>query len=79
MSGTDGHYKPFQDVYGTVTSEKCRPSLQKRPARAKTLPYVASIQHARNTNIMMQCEECDEAYHVQAHCEREEGIEHGSW
>ena len=59
MSGTDGHYKQFQDVYGTVTSEDCRPSLQKRPTRVKTLPFVASIQHARNTNIMMQCEECE--------------------
>ena len=26
---------------------------------AQTLPFVASVQHARNTNIMMQCEECD--------------------
>jgi hypothetical protein len=59
MSGIEGHYKPFQDVYGTATSEESRPSLQKRPSRAKTLPFVASIQHARNTNIMMQCEECE--------------------
>ena len=55
----DGHYKPFDSVYGTDTSEEHRPSLQKRPNRQKTLPFVASVQHARNTNLMVQCEECE--------------------
>ena len=55
----DGHYKPFEIVYGKTTSEKHRPTLQKRPARLKTLPFVASVQHARNTNMMIQCEECE--------------------
>ena len=57
--GNDGHYKSFQEVYGTVTSEDSRPSLQKCSVRAKSLPFVASVQHARNTNIMVQCEECE--------------------
>ena len=55
----DGHYKPFDTVYGKTTSEKHRPTLQKRPGRLKTLPFVASVQHARNTNMMIQCEECE--------------------
>ena len=58
-SQEDGHYKPFDSVYGTDTSEEHRPSLQKRPNRQKTLPFVASVQHARNTNLMVQCEECE--------------------
>lgn len=56
----DGHYKQFQDVYGTVTTEDHRPSLQqKRCTNSKTLPFVASIQHVRNVNLMVLCEECD--------------------
>ena len=59
MPNDDGHYKPFDSLYGKETSEKHRPSLQTRPSRAKTLPFVASVQHARNTNLMVQCEECE--------------------
>ena len=55
----NGHYKSFSDVYGTKTSEEHRPSIQKKPAKQKTLPFSASVQHARNTNIMIQCEECE--------------------
>ena len=56
---TNGHYKSFESVYGTVTAEEHRPSLKSRPSRAKSLPFVASVQHARNTNLMVQCEECE--------------------
>ena len=42
----DGHYKPFDTVYNTVTSKEHRPSLQNRPARQKTLTFVASVQHS---------------------------------
>jgi len=45
----DGRYKPFNTVYNTVTSEEHRPSLQNRPARQKTLPFVASVQHAKKS------------------------------
>ena len=55
----DGHYKPFDTIYNTVTSEEHRPSLQNHPVRQKTLPFVASVQHAKNTNLMVQCEECE--------------------
>ena len=56
---TNGHYKPFQEVYGTCTTEEFRPSLQKRSSRGKALPFSASIQHVRNVGIMVQCEECE--------------------
>ena len=46
-------------MYGTVTSEEHRPSLQKPPARSEILPFSASVEHARNTNMMIQCEECE--------------------
>ena len=48
-----------QCIYGPATSEEHRPSLQIPPARSKTLPFTASVQHARNTNMMIQCKECE--------------------
>ena len=57
VPGEDDHYLPFEKVYGTPTTEIQRPSLSKRSKKQKTLPFVASIQHARNVNLMVQCEE----------------------
>ena len=55
----DGHYKLFEEVYGTVTTKEFRPSLSKRSAKSKKLPFSASAQHIRNEDLMVQCEECD--------------------
>lgn len=55
----DGHYKPFEEVYGTTTTEKFRPSLSKQSAKSKKLPFSASVQHVRNVDLMVQCEECE--------------------
>lgn len=48
---------PFSDVYGTSTNEQYRPSLQARKGRQKTLSFSASVQHVKNVDIMLQCEE----------------------
>ena len=56
--GEDEHYLPFENVYSTDTTEVHRPSLSKRSKKQKTLPFVASIQHVRNVNMVVQCEEC---------------------
>ena len=58
VPGEDEHYLPFENMYGTPTTEVHRPSSSKRSKKQKTLPFVASIQHARNVNLMFQCEEC---------------------
>ena len=52
------HYKPFSEVFGTTTSEEHRPSLTSKPPK-KTVPIPTSVRHAKNTNIMIMCEECD--------------------
>ena len=56
--GEEGHYASFEDVYGTPTTERHRPSLQVRKGRQKTLPFTAIVQHVKNIDIMVQCEEC---------------------
>ena len=43
---------------GTSTTEQHRPSLQVRKGRKKTLPFSASIQHVKNVDVMLECEEC---------------------
>ena len=59
VPGEGGHYKPFLDVFGTSTSEEFRPSLQAKKSKQKSLPFSASVQHVKNANLMMQCEECE--------------------
>jgi len=51
----DGDYKTFEEVYGTTTTKQFRPSLSKRSAKS----FSASIQHVRNVDLMVQCEECE--------------------
>ena len=59
VPGSDGHYSPFTDVYGTTMTEQHRPSLQQIPKRHKILPFSAGVQHVKNVDIMVQCEECE--------------------
>ena len=47
------------DAYNTVTTESHKPSLSKPSGRSKTLQFVASIQHAHNVGLIVQCKECE--------------------
>ncbi len=53
---SDDHYLP--STVQTLTTEIYRPSL-KGENLAKPLPSSPSVQHALNTNIVVQCDECD--------------------
>ena len=59
MPGTDDHYLPFAEVYGSDTSEKHRPSAAKKAARQRTLPFHGKLQHVNNACMMVECEECE--------------------
>ena len=54
----DDHYVPFCDVFGTVTTEKHCPSCNAKRSKKNTLPFYASVQHVKNINLMVECEEC---------------------
>ena len=64
--GDEGHYLPFADVFSSndENTEKYQPSY-KPPGKSSTkrakrkLPYYAHVQHAKNTDLMLQCAECD--------------------
>lgn len=51
--GSEGHFLPFQDVFGTSISEKYRPSLIRKKSAVTPL-----LQHAKNANVLLQCDEC---------------------
>ena len=38
VPGEDGHYKKFDEVFGTDTNENHRPSLSKTPKKRKLFP-----------------------------------------
>lgn len=57
LPGEGDHYKAFDDVFKTVTTEEHRPST-KRSKKGKSLPFRASVQHVKNTGMMLQCDEC---------------------
>ena len=56
--GSDDHYVPFTDVYGTDTSKnECPSPIHGR--KMKTLTYSPSEQHVRNAGVLVQCDECN--------------------
>ena len=56
----DGHYRSFDEVFGSSTSEKDLPSAATNVKRnTKSLPFSATQQHVKNVNLVIQCDECD--------------------
>ena len=60
VPGLDDHYKSFEEVYGQsdALSDKHRPSLQQKKKK-KATSFSPSQQHAKNTGVLLQCEDCD--------------------
>ena len=58
VPGEDGHYKCFDDFLGSETDESHRPSHKVKSKKKKTLPFSASLQHVKNVDLMLQCDEC---------------------
>lgn len=58
VPGEEDHYVPFNEVYGSQTSEEHRPSMKKRSQKQHTLPFHGKLQHVKNADIVVECEEC---------------------
>ena len=52
------HYKPFEQLYGTSTSERFCPSLGMRGNSGHGLPFSPSAQTARNVKRVVTCSDC---------------------
>ena len=59
MPGTDHHYKEFLEVFGRETDESARPSLKTGKDRNAKIPFNVVKQHATNTNLLLECAECN--------------------
>ena len=51
-------YKPFEEVYGTVTTEEYRPSISNKAKVDKRIPFNPSGQTALNVRQVITCSEC---------------------
>ena len=51
-------YKDFEEVYGSQTIEKHRPSLSSPGAKTHGIPFPPSAQYAKNVKVVLQCGEC---------------------
>ena len=59
VPGEDGHYKTFQELYGTETSEIHRPSLASKEEKSHNVPFPPSKQTANNVTEHVTCSQCD--------------------
>ena len=55
---TGEHYKNFEEIYGTSTTEQFRPTLLKGVKKSHGLPFQPNAQFARNVCETIQCCEC---------------------
>lgn len=52
---TGEHYRNFEDLYGTPTSEMYRPSMTEGGRKPHGLPFQPNTQYARIVGMTMQC------------------------
>ena len=52
------HYKSFDDLYSTATTERYRPSLQSDSRKGHLMPFSPCAQQARNVAECILCSEC---------------------
>ena len=58
-SGEDEHYKPFEEVYGTETTEEHRPSLKQKILLGHQIPFSPSAQTAKTVQKTVKCSDCE--------------------
>ncbi|CAG8531714.1 5960_t:CDS:2 [Cetraspora pellucida] len=64
MPRNDLHYKSFEELYGSETTEQYRPSRHESKSNVKkykkhTMPFCPSAFHAKNVEITVTCINCD--------------------
>ena len=53
------HYKSFDDLFGTSTTEQYRPSMKEVENKHHGMPFSPSTQFAKTTMITLSCGECN--------------------
>ena len=52
-------YLLFSEVFKINTTGEFYPSLQKKTSKCQGLPFYNSVQHVKNCQLMVQCENCE--------------------
>lgn len=56
----DGYYLSFSEAFNTNTTGEHRASLKKQKhSKDRSLPFYASLQNIKNSQIVVQCDSCD--------------------
>jgi len=50
--------KPFDDIHSTNIVEEYTPILQRSWQKGKSLSFYASVQHVKNSGVMLLCDQC---------------------
>ena len=58
IPGTDDHYKEFSEAFGNETTEEAMSSLKTSKDRRHKIPFNPVKQHASNTGLIIECNEC---------------------
>ena len=56
--GTNDHYKQFSEVFGTKPTEGATASPKTSKDREHKIPFNPDKQHASNTGLIIECNEC---------------------
>jgi len=59
ISGEDQHYKPFEDVYDTDTTEEHKPSSITKTQTGHQIPFSPFAQTAKTVQMTVTCVDCD--------------------
>lgn len=66
VPGDDLHYKSFEELYGTETTENHRPSSMNTKMKTKkdkkgkhSMPFSPSAVRAKNVGVIVNCIECE--------------------
>ncbi|CAC5399985.1 unnamed protein product [Mytilus coruscus] len=59
FSGEDQHYKTFQEVYGTDTTEEHKPSSVTKTQTGHQIPCSPSAKTANTVQMTVTCVDCD--------------------
>lgn len=63
MPHMDNHYKPFVEVFGTVTSEEYMPSLKRTKYKKHNIPF-NPLQNPVNAHLTAECAKCNKLIYL---------------
>ena len=57
LKQSEEKFRPFNELYGSATNENHRPGRFEKEASSHQMPFPPSSQNAKNTGVVVQCDE----------------------